>query len=189
MKKIVLSAALFLTLSGCRKNDVTETPADAPAFSYLKVGNEWVYDFLLDDVLMDSLVQRITSEKDGVFAAYLADAVTYTEEYLFVEGNRLKSYYDGSEKNKANTIAISDAKAGDSWMKYNGTDSSKVEVVEVDREVQTAAGTFVCKVLKETSFKDGTVFHTWASNIHGMIRLETTQNDDKYEWVLRRKNF
>ena len=68
MKKTFLILTAAFALASCKKENNNGNPAPQETrFGYNKTGHRWVYDFVYNGQVVDSLVNEITADSNGMY--------------------------------------------------------------------------------------------------------------------------
>jgi len=193
MRKILLIVATFLLVVACSKDDVNEPkepkePKDThPVFSFLTIGNRWIYIEHIQDeyqdvvytikrkkVLIDSVnsviykhYHYLDSDNDGEWTIFVA-----TDSTAGVSGQVLLG-----------VLLLENYTVGKQWQNK--------EVVSINETITVKAGTFEnCIKIKETFANAENIW--WVRNDIGIIKCEFKYtSEDKYLTAreLKSKNF
>jgi len=158
-------------------------------FPFVKVGNQWVYDFVYQGKVYDSLTRKITGLNADVYEGFLIDKEATLTEYLFIDGNNLMYYTEEGTKEEASILTRWNVKEGEKWLKLQDGDTSEVEVMAVNKTVVCPAGDFECTELKITNLATGDVSKTTISDMFGVITMAFEYQSQPILYTLRTKNF
>lgn len=189
IKKLVYSlAALCVLVSACKKDDDAKPSAAEPAWApgkWFKAGNQKVFDFIYNNNVIDSFVMNIQKADSGVYEIRSWDKTMNQTAYQFFDGGYLKSFSTGQTKVNATRIAKIDAKQGDTWKDFNGTDTVQCTIKNTGVMVTVPAGVFSCNEMEMRYLKSGNVLTFFSNDAYSVIKIVTGQA--RYE--LRTTNF
>jgi hypothetical protein len=174
---------------GCRKDTDKAVPSTSSAYPFLKAGNEWTYDFYLNDTLVKNDSAKIRIVKDMGNGLLLTQSINYhkgAEEidtgYFYnsaggwgvrsTAGSTTTFYYHRSSW-KENVFSMQE-------------DSSYAKVVSVSKPVASPAGSFTC--VQVENYSSGYMLR----NIHYVdlkVGLILLQKGNTSKLLLRKKNF
>lgn len=190
IKAVLVFAVCLLAVTSCKKSDDnTPQPEETKAFGYLKVGNQWIYDFRYNGGLFDSLTISTVAEDNGVFEMSLQDATTKATSYRYVEGEYLRSYDYGRNKNSAVRIVNQNPKQGDTWADFDGQDSLFSTIKQTGLSVTVPLGTFSCTEIETTYKKSSSKQTLYANKANGLIKMVFASSGGTATYELRKKNF
>lgn len=191
MKRQYLFLVILLGMaSACRKETIeTAKPQDEP-FPYIRVGNLWVYDFVYDGKVVDSLSREITGKDSSeIYSGLTKDSHTTQEEFYIKQGSELLYYTKGQQPSQSVVLAKAHPGLSETWVKWDGTDSFRMTVIKTGYEVKTPAGNFICYSLREENLRTKYVTSYDINPSCGLVRIEMTYQGKAISYVLRRKNF
>lgn len=195
MKKLTLVALLLVVvISACKKDEEQIIPTENPtkSYEYLKVGNKWVYDVILNGNPFDSLVTEIIDENNGTFELLTKDNTYKQHTFLYVEDNKLKQYIKGQDRNAAVMLSKANATVGETWtIKDRAGQDSIVYTIKADNEkVTVPAGTYTCTKI-EANYVSGWSIVSYRDKNYGIIKMETRANNSSItnDYNLRSVNF
>jgi hypothetical protein len=191
MKQIagILLVVMVLFTASCKK-ETTETPnVPVEKFVSLKTGHRWVYDFVFNNAVADSLVIKIESKTGNEFLVVSTDSEKTLTEHRFIDGDYLKSYVEGKPIATAVRLMKHNAQKGDTWADYNGTDSVFYTVKQTDTLITVAAGSYNCTGLELKYKTAGTTVHNFVNNTIGLVKISVPMQQGKVEYALRKINF
>lgn len=181
--------AVCLVVSSCKKENVAgATPAEQTPWvpgKWFKANNQKVFDFVYNNNVMDSLVMGMQKEDSGVYELRTWDKTTSQTTFQFFDGGYLKSFNTGQTKLNATRIAKIDAKQGDTWKDFNGTDTIQCTIINTGVKVSVPAGTFTCNEMEVKYLKSGAVLTFYSNDEFSVVKIVT--GPARYE--LRRTNF
>lgn len=188
MKKTFLILTTALALVSCKKENENNNgdPTPETPFSYNKTGHRWVYDFVYNGNVVDSLVNEITADSNGMYTMVSKDQSLTQTNYLFADGDYLRSYTKGKAKADAIRVNKHNAKQGDTWLDVNAAgDSIESAITQVNVPVTVPAGTFTCTAVLVKDYKNKYTFTNYIDPKTGLVKID--MGTIKYE--LRSKNF
>lgn len=188
MKKTFLILTAALALVSCKKENDNNNgnPTPETPFSYNKNGHRWVYDFVYNGSVVDSLVNEITADSNGIYTMVSKDQMVTQTNYMFADGDYLRSYAKGKAKTDAIRVSKHNAKQGDTWLDVSSTgDSIESAITQVNVPVTVPAGTFACTAVFVKDYKNKYNFTNYINPKAGLVKID--MGTIKYE--LRGKNF
>lgn len=181
--------AACVLLSSCKKeNDADTNPTGQTPWvpgKWFKANNQKVFDFVYNNNVIDSLVMGMQKEDSGVYELRTWDKTTSQTTFQFFEGGYLKSFNTGQTKLNATRIAKIDAKQGDTWKDFNGTDTVQCTITNTGVKVSVPAGTYTCNEMEMKYLKSGSVLTFYSNDEFSVVKIVT--GAVRYE--LRRTNF
>jgi len=195
MRKILLIVATFLLVVACSKDDVNEPkePKDThPVFSFLTIGNRWIYArYEISDTYTEYRTSTIRHKVDTninsiACVAYYADVlycdgdIGYGIMFIATDSTVWEFYFfDFPLFWKSYTV-------GQKWYNPLDFDILAREVVSINETVTVEAGTFHnCIKIKEI-YDCGREDFFWIRNDVGVIKV--VRYDD-FGMELKSKNF
>lgn len=190
-KQYLFLAAILCVINACKKEPIETINQPEDHFSYIRAGNLWVYDFIYDGKVVDSLIRQITGQDSAkIYSGFVKDSHMKVEEFYFKQGKNLMYYYTkGQQASLAVVLAKDNRVHGETWVKWDGTDSSRVTVKMTDKEVKTPVGDFMCYTLEEKNLHTGLVVSYDISPVYGLIQINENYHGHIISYLLRRKNF
>lgn len=180
--------AACLLLSSCKKEEDNTKPTGQTVWmpgKWYKANNQKVFDFVYNNNVIDSLVMGMQKEDSGVYELRTWDKTTSQTTFQFFEGGYLKSFNTGQTKLNATRIAKIDAKQGDTWKDFNGTDTVQCTITNTGVKVSVPAGTYTCNEMEMKYLKSGSVLTFYSNDEFSVVKIVT--GAVRYE--LRRTNF
>lgn len=192
-KNVIVLLALIVMACACKKEETVApkpaNPSEQP-FSYLKVGNQWVYDFEYNGKIVDSLVTTIEAVDNDTFELKTFDMTRTEISYQFVEGDYIKQYKKGQTKEQAIRVTSKNPKVNDTWTVEGANQQNGVvyTIKEVDMEVVVPAGTFTCAKI-EGVYPGGTKLITYIDKKYSVVKMDFISGAIPAIYKLRKVNF
>lgn len=191
-KNVIVLLALIVIASACKKEEtVAPNPTNSieQPFSYLKVGNQWVYDFEYNGNVVDSLVTTIEAMENDIFELKTSDMTRTEISYQFVEGDYIKQYNKGQTKEQAIRIASKNPQINDTWTVKGANSQNGVvyTIKEVDMQITVPAGTFTCTKI-EGVYPGGSKLITYTDKKYSIVKMEFLSGNTPAIYNLRTIN-
>lgn len=178
MKVKFLFLALVIALVSCNKDD--DNNQDPEITSYLKVGNEWVYELVMTSTgitFNGEFMYEVMEEMDnGTFRVVETTEISsfpaQTETYYWTEDDVFNIGHD-----------LSNVNVGDTWDETDDGVTYTTEIVAKGEDVTVPAGTFSCTKLKSTQSDDDSETFAYYNESYGMIMMEAS-NEEEDEGVV-----
>ncbi|POY37880.1 hypothetical protein C3K47_04950 [Solitalea longa] len=205
---LLISGVLLATASGCSKDDDNDNPqpqqpdGNSNGLAFLKVGNEWIYDYTAVDATGIVKYKILSKENNGYFKVNWFMGGDF--EVFWHEADGAFSFMSEGQGGLNLILYKKDCKVGDSWT-IKAVDDNQTEVTatnkvtSVGESVTTTAGTFNNCVKVHYTTSEDTKLHM-NFYVHpqfgivkmdgvGIMEIDHIPTYFPFQYVLKSKNF